>query len=906
MSLLLGGVQRSFPREMSASTMETQCLGERGSFFKLIDTIASEIGELKQEMVHTDLVLEDGPTSLQSLDKDMGGVCPDHQKDFKSITRDSGYDSLPNKLSILDKLLHTHPIWLQLGLDDSEAAEVLRSQPPGTFLVRKSTKMQKKVLSLRLPNDCAYYLKEFTIKESTYTFSLEGSGISFADLFRLIAFYCISRDVLPFTLKLPHVVATATTEAELEEVAQLGLNFWSSPANKRLQNPSPLQKPPPSNSYKDSQQLCLINGVHSIRTRTPSELECSQTNGALCFINPLFLKVHSQDVGGSLKRQSPRTQDVNGPERSRSPPPRPPPPSIHSLLASPQLSRTVNQTSLPETVDNSKHWNLEGLQKRPTPIPPPRLKKKALSLEAESNTKNSAVTGLNCNSVHGSEAASIPGGAPPQQNLAESKKSLAAHSESQVQWNGGRQRLSDMSLSTSSSDSLDFDRSMPLFPYDADTNSSLEEYEGESDQESMAPPLKPKKKRTSSFVLPKIVKSQLRKVSGVFSSFMTPEKRMIKKIAEMSRDKRTYFGCLVQDYVSFLLENKECHVSSTDMLQTIRQFMTQVKSYLSQSSELDPPIESLIPEDQIDVVLEKAMHKCILKPLKGHVEVMLKEFHTADGSWKQLKENLQLVRQRNPQELGVFVPTPDFVDVEKIKVKFMTMQKMYSPEKKVMLLLRVCKLIYTVMENNSGRMYGADDFLPVLTYVVAQCDMLELDAEIEYMMELLDPSLLHGEGGYYLTSAYGALSLIKNFQEEQAARLLCSEARNTLRQWHKRRTTNRTIPSVDDFQNYLRVAFQEVNSGCTGKTLLVRPYITTEEVCRLCAEKFKVDNPDDYSLFLFIDDTWQQLTEDTYPQKIKAELHSRPQPQVFHFVYKRINSDPYGAIFQNDYSDHNS
>ena len=150
-------------------------------------------------------------------------------------------------------------------------------------------------------------------------------------------------------------------------------------------------------------------------------------------------------------------------------------------------------------------------------------------------------------------------------------------------------------------------------------------------------------------------------------------------------------------------------------------------------------------------------------------------------------------------------------------------------------------------------MYGADDFLPVLTYVIAQCDMLELDTEIEYMMELLDPSLLHGEGGYYLTSAYGALSLIKNFQEEQAARLLSSEARDTLRQWHKRRTTNRTIPSVDDFQNYLRVAFQEVNSGCTGKTLLVRPYVTTEDVCQLCAEKFKVADPAEYSLFLFVD-----------------------------------------------------
>lgn len=43
-------------------------------------------------------------------------------------------------------------------------------------------------------------------------------------------------------------------------------------------------------------------------------------------------------------------------------------------------------------------------------------------------------------------------------------------------------------------------------------------------------------------------------------------------------------------------------------------------------------------------------------------------------------------------------------------------------------------------------MYGADDFLPMLTYVLAQCDMPQLDTEIQYMMELLDPSLLQGEG----------------------------------------------------------------------------------------------------------------------------------------------------------------
>ncbi|XP_019508659.1 PREDICTED: ras and Rab interactor 2 isoform X4 [Hipposideros armiger] len=826
---------------MSAWTMGTRSLDKRGSFFKLIDTIVSEIGELKQEMVQTDVSLENGlePTEAHSMVRHKDGGYSE-ENDVKTCPRYSGYDSLSNRLSILDRLLHTHPIWLQLTLSEEEAAEVLQSQPPGIFLVRKSTKMQKKVISLRLPCEFGAPLKEFAIKESTYTFSLEGSGISFADLFRLIAFYCISRDVLPFTLKLPYAISTAKTEAQLEELAQLGL-------------------------------------------------------------------MHSQDLSGGLKRPCTRTPNANGTERPRSPPPRPPPPAINSLHTSPQLSRTETPASMPETVNHNKHGNIALLGTKPTPIPPPRLKKQASFLEAEGGAKtltgNRPCRGREQEPEQEPGTAGSPGGAPPAEAQGDCTSAEPASSESRPPWHGGRQRLSDMSISTSSSDSLEFDRSMPLFGYEADTNSSLEDYEGESDQETMAPPIKSKKKRNSSFVLPKLVKSQLRKMSGVFSSFMTPEKRMVRRIAELSRDKCTYFGCLVQDYVSFLQENKECHVSSTDMLQTIRQFMTQVKNYLSQSSELDPPIESLIPEDQIDVVLEKAMHKCILKPLKGHVEAMLKDFHVADGSWKQLKENLQLVRQRNPQELGVFAPTPDFVDVEKIKVKFMTMQKMYSPEKKVMLLLRVCKLIYTVMENNSGRMYGADDFLPVLTYVIAQCDMLELDTEIEYMMELLDPSLLHGEGGYYLTSAYGALSLIKNFQEEQAARLLSSETRDTLRQWHKRRTTNRTIPSVDDFQNYLRVAFQEVNSGCTGKTLLVRPYVTTEDVCQLCAEKFKVGDPEEYSLFLFVDETWQQLAEDTYPQKIKAELHSRPQPHIFHFVYKRIKNDPYGIIFQNGEED---
>lgn len=83
------------------------------------------------------------------------------------------------------------------------------------------------------------------------------------------------------------------------------------------------------------------------------------------------------------------------------------------------------------------------------------------------------------------------------------------------------------------------------------------------------------------------------------------------------------------------------------------------------------------------------------------------------------------------------------------------------------------------------------------------------------------------------------------------------------------------------------MALQELGSGCTAKTLQVRPYATVEEVCRLCAQKFSVSDPQNYGLFLLTEGSSQQLAPDTHPQKIKAELHSRPQLATFHFVFRR-------------------
>uniref|UniRef100_A0AAV2KVJ1 SH2 domain-containing protein n=1 Tax=Knipowitschia caucasica TaxID=637954 RepID=A0AAV2KVJ1_KNICA len=96
--------------------------------------------------------------------------------------------------SVLDRLLLTHPVWLQLALNQDSAVYILLREPVGTFLVRKCSSSQRKVLCLRVTSDrSAASVKECFICEEDSTFALESSSLSFPDLCRLVAFYCISR-----------------------------------------------------------------------------------------------------------------------------------------------------------------------------------------------------------------------------------------------------------------------------------------------------------------------------------------------------------------------------------------------------------------------------------------------------------------------------------------------------------------------------------------------------------------------------------------------------------------------------------------------------------------------------------------------------------------------------------------
>lgn len=411
------------------------------------------------------------------------------------------------------------------------------------------------------------------------------------------------------------------------------------------------------------------------------------SSAPVCFVNPLFLQTHHhhhhhhceenpssyavKSDNGAEKAVKASVKTLNSSQgsehlvdkiklngKSRPPPPRPPPPrSMPRRRPAPPPpgppAATTRPKSMPEPVAVSAKQQ-QPSSRRPAPARPPMGAKNSSPSKTASSPipvpsnpppprpKKPDLEAHRCHIALDDETiakalsrAKLPHCQPPPAVPADGLLENNTGSLS-IPKERGRQRLSDMSMSTSSSDSMEYSQSpgfslglaaspsRHLNHQDAVEDSSEDDEDGEEDEEEdygvgletdlemrLRPSFKARRRRvgvslsSGSFILPRALKGRFRKVSGMLSSLVTPERRAVKRIAELSRDKSSYFGSLVQDYISFVQENRGCHTSGMDFLQTVRQFMTQMKAYLRQSSELDPPIESLIPEDQIGKWAEK-------------------------------------------------------------------------------------------------------------------------------------------------------------------------------------------------------------------------------------------------------------------------------------------------------------
>lgn len=98
-----------------------------------------------------------------------------------------------------------------------------------------------------------------------------------------------------------------------------------------------------------------------------------------------------------------------------------------------------------------------------------------------------------------------------------------------------------------------------------------------------------------------------------------------------------------------------------------------------------------------EIVIEAALCKSVLKPLREAVYNGLKDIHSRAGNLKKLKENQQVVQGTTTTDLGVITSVPEMPIMEKIQSRLGNLHQEYSPQKKIDLLLKTCKVIYESM-----------------------------------------------------------------------------------------------------------------------------------------------------------------------------------------------------------------
>ncbi|XP_053125626.1 ras and Rab interactor 3 [Hemicordylus capensis] len=927
-------------------------------------------------------------------------------------------------ISVLEKLIKTCPAWLQLSITQEQAAEILCKEPPGIFMVRKDENLKNLLLSVHFPAQTeTSEVLEYKLKEEKSLLYLEGSLLVFEDIFRLVAFYCVSRDLLPFTLRLPQAILEANTITDLEIISNLGIGFWDSSLNQkrggRFHNSvkGPAFTTAQAKTVKKASQ-CFASSTNNCSC----EIELAIGNDRLWFVNPIFIEERSNQFPLDVPppesfRESPYSRDTTVAKplklspSHRAPPPPPPHPAIALLRRSPppppppppslphavnlkqpkdSLMTTSEEDHLQDLEKNKKEMKTEinnekedggrkpfspgdplstSLKKHVPPRIPPRrcfsertsgkgcldtfgrcsapgvgqAEKKSVGTENSPNDFQH----IDTPEVIEEAAEKGPLQCPESKPDAESKKKLPELERKPSKKPTGppippprKKKLSREPSSASSTHSkqINIDELEVCHPEEEDTcpagkkissatkresksvrkpvsllfrESSHDSLDGPlSNARAQTPASEPDSYSTSStedelenITSPSVKKSRsmilgrarhrlsMVSLSNVFTAFLSADRKLQKKIVELAQVKDSYFGNLVQDYKVYSLEMMARQSSSTEMLQEIRLMMTQLKSYLIQSTELKAFVDQTVHSDeQLEVIIESALHKCVLKPLKEAIDTYLREIHNKDGSFKLLKENQQVIQNTTTTDLGVTTSVPESSLLDKILHKLSSMHKAYSPEKKISILLKSCKLIYDSMsQGNPGKPYGADDFLPVLMYVLARSDLTEVLLNVEYMMELMDPALQLGEGSYYLITTYGAVELIKSYDKITVTRQLSSEVQDSIHRWERRRTLNKARASRSSVQDFITISFMEADTQT--RTLAYRTDSTTHQLTQQCADKFEVSEPLNFGLFLYMDDQILQLDDDALPHRIKSHLLNKEPKPNFHFIYKPVDSE---------------
>ncbi|XP_054651276.1 ras and Rab interactor 2 isoform X2 [Dunckerocampus dactyliophorus] len=646
--------------------------------------------------------------------------------------------------SLLEHLRSCQNAWCPVAPWDREQAHsALCGTPAGSFVVvRDGLTSLPRLLCVSAQGEDEAVL-DYKITCTGTVFQLSESCLSFSDLAQLVFFYSLSRDVLALCLKIPRWISNVA-ELTKDCLSQLQPKAWLST--------------PPDQMSDDGNQL------------EPNPIMCSiqltSTNGALCVINPLYLLEHGDDW---LTHQATSVQCTTQPPHYR-------------------RERRLSST---------RTWAGAGLRS-----------KRAISLDHEAVFGSTECSGL----VRAKSEET-----PPSSSMSATQGGVVLRRSSQSSTSSLSNRGSTGSLPPSTTELQNRGSPGPQSPHRVSwiedgfwlppptrPSSSLHPPSPELDSLSISSieeeqehrPPSPMSHHPSAHRLADKVINRLSAVGQALGSLVCQKRRLTNRVLELSDRKRGPFATAVKEFVEVTLQRgtDPGGFTGSEFLQEVRSLLTSLRETLLDYPDIQALLDSMtdLSDSEIDPLVEISVHKVALKPVSAHLYSCIHIWRTNDGILQRLEHNQHVLEDNGVEALGGAsgVGVPDSVTLERIQQRWTSMHEAYSPNKKVHILLKVCKSIYHSMSANASSdvVLGADDFLPCLTWVLLRSELLSLQIDTDYMMELLDPTQLQGEGGYYLTTLYAALYYISSFQPRLAARQLSVEAQHSLSQWHRRRT----------------------------------------------------------------------------------------------------------------------
>jgi hypothetical protein len=178
----------------------------------------------------------------------------------------SGSPSPQCDISLIERLLRTHPVWFLPSLQRGGSVHLLQGKEIGTFIVRGSSQKDTMAISVRLPRDAGPYIEHYLIQSNDGLLNLESSRFKFDSIPSLVQHYSNCCDELPVQLCLPNGLREAKNRQQLMSLALLGSEFWrcsvASPMNEDETSLNSQIKSP-----TDTSGICTMAEVSSMKQK---------------------------------------------------------------------------------------------------------------------------------------------------------------------------------------------------------------------------------------------------------------------------------------------------------------------------------------------------------------------------------------------------------------------------------------------------------------------------------------------------------------------------------------------------------------------------------------------------------------------------------------------------------------